>query len=200
MSGANPNVVLKLTGGYLNSVTLTDIPGVQSAFNELLARIQALPFVPATWSSDVRAMMALEDNKHTWQPQNAVRGDAWLSGKLEPAIAGIPDWLSTPQARKAWGDIADWWRERLMPVLQKWARNEQATMEAAVNDAAFWDGLYKAVKPVAMVGNVILKAPEAAAGAVAGVAGGVLARLFPLIVVVAVIGVAVLIYKNKLTK
>src|SRR6185369_10395696 len=128
----------------------------------------------------------------------AISPVAWGVNKTEPMLGDIPTWLSSdPNAAAAWNTLCDWWKTRLQPILAGWARSEAETLAAASDDAAFFDRLYLFVKPVAMVGDAILAAPEAIAGAASTVIMGTLKKFWPVLAVVAVIAVGVLVYKNK---
>lgn len=190
--------ISQATGGYLNPVPLNDIPGVRAAFDGLLARVQALPFVPSSWSADVKA--AMSESGGTWQPRYAIQTTAWRADKTEPLYPDMPTWITQDQAAAvAWNKLTDWWAERLQPILAGWARSEAEVLNAANADAKFFSGLYTVVAPVAAVGQALLDAPAAAAEVVSTVAGGVLKNLFPVLLVVGVLGIAVLILKNKIT-
>jgi len=188
-----------LTGGYLNAVKLQDIKGVAPALKELLARVQALPFVPKDWTATVEKYQ--NESGQPWQPRYAIRADAWRNQKTGPLLADIPSWLADDvNAAVAWNKLADWWTEKLQPILAGWARDENVVLDEATNDAAFWNGLYTAVLPVAKVGDAILAAPEAVAGAASKVVTGTFMKLLPAISIVALVAIAVLVYKNKVTK
>lgn len=188
------------TGGYINAAPLMAVSGVREAFSELLKRVQALTFVPSDWTSNVNAAMDEAGDGAIWLPAYAIVTDAWRADQTSPLYPETPTWISaTPNAPEAWNTLVDWWANRLQPILSGWARDEAETLAAAVHDAAFWNRLYAIVKPVAVVGEVILAAPEAVAGAAADVAGGVFKKLLPVLIVVGVAALAVLIYKRKMT-
>jgi hypothetical protein len=185
------------TGGYVGGTTLTAIAGVTSEFNALLERVQGLPFVPSSWASDVKAAMVAEGG--TWQPRYAISPAAWAADKAEPMLSDVPTWLtSDPQAARAWNELTDWWKERLQPILAGWARSEAATLEAANADAKFFNRLYAMVKPIAVVGDIVLEAPAAVAGAASNVVMGTLRAAWPLLLVAALAGLAFLAYKGRI--
>jgi hypothetical protein len=187
------------TGGYLNVVALQKIPNVAGAFAELLARVQSLPFVPPEWSTLVASAMADYGDEATWQPRYAIRADAWRNNETAPLNDNVPDWLANDaDAAVAWNKLTDWWTAKLQPILGGWARSEAEVLEAANADAQFWNGLYDVVKPVAVVGEVLLEAPAAIAGAASKVVTGTVWKLMPIILIAAVVGVGLLVYKNKM--
>lgn len=196
----NADDIRKLTGGYISATPLQNVPGVRAAFDELIARVQALPFVPADWSANVRAAMSQSGEAYPWQPAPAIRLDAWRADKDEPVYPESPAWLvNNPQARRAWNTLCDWWGDRLQPILAGWARDEAATLRAAYDDAAFWNTLYALVRPVAVVGQTILDAPGVVADTANRIGLDMLKKLWPLLAVGAVIAVGVLVYKRKLS-
>lgn len=195
----NDHEINSITGGYVNAAPLADIPGVDKAYNELLARIQSLPFVPAGWHDAVDNARKANDNR-LWLPRYAIRADAWNHGATSPLLDDVPVWLHDTSAAVAWNKLTDWWTARLQPVLAGWARDHRAVMESANDEAAFWNTLYTVVKPIAVVGDTIIAAPEKVAAVASGVAVGVLKKFWPVLLILVVVGVGALVYKNKLTK
>lgn len=194
----NEAQLMSATGGYVSAAPLQDIPGVKDAVAVLLARVQSLPFVPGDWMKNVVDAMA---KGGIWQPRYAINANAWAQRKSEPVFDDMPNWLkNNPSAAIAWNTLGDWWKVKMQPILAGWAQDQKAIMDAANNDAAFWDGLYAIVKPVAFVGETILAAPEAVAGAASKVITGTLGKLLPVILIGVVIAVAALVYKQKMTR
>jgi hypothetical protein len=192
--------ILRATGGYIDAGVLSSVPGVQSAYRDLLARIQALPFVPSSWSDDVKLATTEAGGSQLWLPRLATRQLEWRAGKLAPLNPDVPDWIAGNDANvRAWNMITDWWTERLQPITAGWARDEAATLEAANADARFWNTVYTIAKPIAVVGETILAAPAAVAGAASTVVTGTLRALLPVIIIVGLVAVGVLIYKRKLS-
>ena len=192
--------VNKATGGQINGAPLQNIPGVQAAYASLLTRVASLPFVPHDWLKTVMDASAAQGNG-LWVPRYAIRADAWNNGKSAPILDDVPAWIaSDPINAIAWNKLADWWKATMQPILSGWARDQQDLLTSATNNAAFWDSLYSSIKPVAALGNAILEAPEQIAGAASNVITGTLGKLLPVLVIAAVLGVALLVYKNKLTK
>ena len=187
------------TGGYFNVSPLQDIPGVNEAYAGMLARVQALPFVPSDWMVTVAAESAAR-NHSLWVPRYAIQPAAWNAGKLTPILDDVPEWLHTPEAAKAWNTLTDWWKKRLQPILAGWGKDQALIMNNANDEAAFWNTLYTVVKPVAVVGDAILATPEKVAGVASGVGLSILKKIWPLIAVVLVIGVAAVVLKNKAMK
>lgn len=186
------------TGGQFNPAPLQDVPGVTTAYAGLLSRVASLPFVPPKWLETV-----MEEQKAQgglWMPRYAIRADAWNQGKSEPLLADVPQWLTDPVNAIAWNKLADWWKATMQPLLSGWARDQQELLTNATENAAFWDGLYSAVKPVAAVGNAILEAPEKVADVASKVVTGTLGKLWPVLLIGAVAVVAALVLKGKLTK
>lgn len=193
------NEINSTTGGYINAAPLADIPGVDAAYNSLLTRIQALPFVPQEWHANVAKARAANENR-LWLPRYAIQASAWAQNKTSPILADVPTWLHDSKNATAWNTLTDWWTARLQPVLAGWARDQKAVMESAQDEASFWNGLYTVVRPVAAVGDAILTAPAKAAEVATGVGLSVLKKFWPLIAVVAVIGIGALVFKNKMMK
>ena len=190
--------VLSRTGGYILATPL-DVPGLMSAYAEMLARVQALPFVPRSWTTDVQGAMAAAGG-NLWQPRYALNADAWRRGVLNgPIYPGTPSWL-TGDAAVAWNTLTDWWKERMQPILAGWARDGAALVQAAAGEAKFWDTLYNVTKPIAAVGDVLLAAPKAVAGVAADVITGSIGKLLPVIAIVVVVAVALVMFKNKMGK
>ena len=188
--------IRQITGGYLSATPLFEVPGARQAFADLLARVQALTFVPAGWTADVQAAMSDADGNAMWQPAPAIVTGAWAAGKTEPLYPDIPGWLTQDQAAVAWNTLCDWWRERMQPILNGWARNEASLLEAANADAAFWNRLYAFVKPVAMVGDAIIAAPEAVGNVVSRSVLGALRGFAPVLIIPAVVGGGYLLHKT----
>ena len=193
------NQISKATGGYFNVAPLQDIPGVNEAYAGMLARVQALPFVPSDWMATVAAESAAR-NHALWIPRYAIQAAAWNAGKLTPLLDDVPEWLHTPEAAKAWNTLTDWWKKRLQPILAGWGKDQAAIMNNANDEAAFWNTLYTVVKPVAVVGDAIIAAPGKVAEVASGVGLSILKKFWPLIAVVVVIGVAAVVLKNKAMK
>lgn len=189
----------KTTGGQFNAAPLQDVPGVNAAYAALLARVQALPFVPKNWMALVSAESVARGNA-LWVPRYAINAASWNAGKLAPLLDAVPEWLHEPGAARAWNTLTDWWKARLQPVLAGWGRDQAHIMDEANIEAAFWDGLYTIVKPGAVVGDAILAAPGKVTDVASGVALTVLKKFWPIIVVVVVISVATVVLKNKAMK
>lgn len=196
---ASQEQIRRQTGGYLNASPLQSVAGVLPVFGELLARVQALPFVPASWTEDVKKAMAQAGDNRLWVPAYAIRVDAWREGKTDPVYPDAPAWLNDPASRTAWNTLVDWWTERLQPILAGWARDEAATLSAANADLRFWSALHAIVKPIAVVGDGIIAAPGVLADGASKAATGALRGLLPVLAIVAALGVAVLVFKSKLT-
>lgn len=195
---AEQTAVRRQTGGYINQSPLSSIAGVMPAFDELISRVQALPFVPSSWSDDVRKAMSAAGDR-LWLPAPVIRVDAWRAGKTEPVYPDTPPWLANNEdARIAWNTLVDWWGERLQPILAGWARDQQAILTSATNDAKFWSALYEIVRPVAAVGDAIIAAPGAAAEVITKAAGGALKGFLPLILVVGLAAVGLVVFKTKM--
>lgn len=185
------------TGGQITPTPSLDIPGVRAAFDELLSRIQALPFVPSDWKATVN--MAMKAMNGTWQPRYAIRADAWRADKTEPMLGDLPPWLvKDNSARIAWNKLGDWWRERLQPLLAGWARDQATLVADAAADADFFNTLYQVVLPVATVGNAIIAAPQKVAEVASRSFMGLVKGLLPVLAVLAVVGVGYVLYKKKL--
>lgn len=190
--------LLAETGGYVMPSPLENIPGMRDALATLLSRVQALPFIPSGWTDKVNEAMS---KGGIWQPRYVIQPNAWAQKKTSPVFEDMPKWLKDDaNAAIAWNTLTDWWKAKMQPILAGWARDQTAVMNSANDDAAFWNGLYNIVKPVAMVGDAILAAPEAVAGAASKVITGTLGKLLPVILIGVVIAVAALVYKNKMTK
>lgn len=184
------------TGGQLTPVGLSDINGVRQAFNELLSRVQALPFVPSNWLTTVQDEVAKSAGA-IWQPRYAINAIAWRAGKTEPVLGDTPSWLTgNPQAATAWNKLADWWTERMQPILRGWARDQAEVMNAANADARFWDTLYNSVKPIADLGETIIAAPEKVGEVVSRSFLGALRGFAPVLLIAGAAGVAFLVYKS----
>ena len=177
------------TGGALTFGVLENVPGVKEAYAGLLAKVAALPFVPATFQREV-SMVMLDNPGAIWVPTYAINAPAWRAGK-DVLLDDCPDWLKEPQIARAWNTLADWWQETMQPLLAGWAKDQSAIMAAAENNAAFWDVLYKSVKPVADLGNIILDAPTTVGGALASSLLNGLKAIAPVLIVV---GVGVIVY------
>lgn len=185
----------RTTGGQLTNVAVANVPGMREAFNGLLSRVQALPFVPSDWLAQVNA--AMDQNGGLWQPRYAINAAAWRDGKDSPLLGDVPTWLqNNPEAARAWNTLADWWGERMQPILAGWARNEADVMNAANADAMFWNVLYASVKPAAVVGQGLLDAPEKVGEVASGVVLGTLRGFAPILLIAALVGLGFLAYKS----
>lgn len=193
--------IMATTGGYLNASNALAIPGVAAVYGELLQKVQALPFVPAGWISDVRQAMTDAGPSSTWMPRHAIQSSAFKAGKTAPLLEDIPAWLSgDAQAATAWNKLTDWWSDRIMPILAGYGRDQAAIMQSANRDASFWNGLYAIVKPVANVGDAIIAAPEKVGEVVSKSFMGALRGFAPVLIVGALIGAGFLVYKSGLYK
>lgn len=185
------------TGGQITPTPSLEIPGMRAAFDALLSRIQALPFVPSDWKAMVD--MTMREGNGTWQPRYAIRADAWRADKTEPMLDNIPAWLAqNNSARVAWNKLVDWWRERLQPLLAGWARDQATLVAAAAADAAFFNTLYQVILPVATAGNLIIEAPQKIAEVASRSVMGIVKGLLPVIALLALAGVGYVLYKKKL--
>jgi hypothetical protein len=198
--------IRRTTGGYLSGTLLLEVPGVRAAFAELLARVQELSFVPAAWTADVQAAMSEAIAGSMWQPAPAIDTHAWAAKKTEPLYSDMPSWItSDQQACVAWNTLCDWWQQRMQPILAGWAHDGASVVKAAAADAVFWNGLYAIVKPIAVVGDVIIEAPEMVGNVVSKMTLGALRGFAPVLVLAAIAGVGYVLwttgtYKKLLPK
>lgn len=184
------------TGGYINAASLDSVPGIEEAYKQLLSRVASLPFVPSSWLAKVAAARA-ENGNRLWMPRYAINAIAWRQEKDGPLLGDVPSWLSNdPAAARAWNTLADWWTERMQPILAGWARNQADIMNAANADARFWDTLYVITKPIADVGEAIIAAPEKAGEVISRSVLGALRGLLPVLLIGAVGVVGFLAYKS----
>lgn len=160
-------------------------PGLAAVWPELGVKLRAifadrvatLPWVPADWSDHVAQVIAGGDAVRLLP----LRGDG-------TAPVPFPSWLTASSARLgAWNDIAAITNQAVAAYAATKADEGRAVLDAAYADAAFWDRLYR-------IDVAIASAPGEAVDAVAGGVGRVLALNWHL---VALVGVAALIYFNR---
>ena len=167
----------RTTGGQAAYGLQGNVPNVAQAYNALLKRVAALPFVPSSWSASVSGWEAAGA---LWVPRYALRREAWEARRapsMDDILPNVPAWIDTPEKAAAWNRLSDWWRDALDPILSDWASDQAAIMRKAEANAAFWEGLYQVVAPIAEAPQ---RLASAAGDVVGGAASALLSRLWPL--------------------
>lgn len=166
------------SGGQYTFGLTNNVPGVAALRDKLYASVVAIPWAD---SQVLKTVFAHTDDGAVWSPNYAIKAAAWRTRTeatvfdADDLLTGIPPWLADIEHAVAWNMLTDWWRDNVMPVLIGNVKNQAVLLNQAVDDAAFWNALYKTAVAVA-------NAPAAVTGAASSVAGSIFSGLVPIFI------------------
>lgn len=108
-------------------------PQLDQQAQQVMNRMQGLPWVPTTWSASVaqfRKALDLKGDAPLVYPRRAT-----LNGIR---LANVPDWIDTPEKERVWDEISQAFIDAKTAYAQKKLTEGLAVVSALERNAAFW--------------------------------------------------------------